>query len=128
VFSPTHTVGEQAAMTKEFMRRPDRYAKARAQHLDVNDILFGADPLAGDAVAGSVWWVQADGLDGLADVDQAELGAALRQRHSARTDAAVDVGRWMSMIQCAGRVSRDGDTRLQWGGNRIVATEDQAYV
>lgn len=87
---------------------------------DPDTVLFGADPLGGDRAAGSLWWVFAGGVGELAGVDLVMLGAQLRAAHAARCDAHIDVGSWLRLVNCAGRVGRDGVAAARWEGNRVL--------
>lgn len=124
VVSPAHTSGQ----TDAAVRRMGRGQPAAPG--DAATALFGPDPLEGDRAAGSLWWVYAGGVGELAGVDPAWLGARLREVHRARWGASIDVGRWLSLVNCAGRVGRSGYAAARWEGNRItwVRNGDPAAV
>lgn len=114
VVSVVHTSAETAAAIRSLQRGANVAAP------DPSVALFGPDPLTGGRAAGSLWWVYAGGVDELAGVDVVAFGARLREVHSARYDASIDVGAWMSLVNCAGRVGRDGAAAARWEGNRVA--------
>jgi hypothetical protein len=117
VFSAVATLGELNTAIKNLSRHPHQLAVARASGDPLGAVL-GADPVPADEVTASAWWVYADAVDDLADVDRSQLGVDIATVAVARADANLTIGRFISAINCAGRVGAS-PVVLEWAGNRI---------